>query len=121
VAIWALRVAGVLFALAVMGQAVSAGLFVTGDIAMLVMHGVNATVIVVATLVWIVAALLLVRRGRAARQLIVMGLIALVITVAQMAVGGARILWLHIPIGVGMFAMALRMVTAAFAFGKETS
>jgi hypothetical protein len=46
---------------------------------------------------------------------------ALVVTLAQIAVGSSRILWLHIPLGVGMFAMAVRFAAAAFTYGKERS
>ncbi|TCO52809.1 hypothetical protein [Actinocrispum wychmicini] len=121
IALWALRVAGVLFAVAVMGQAVFAGLFVTGDVGMLDMHGLNAAVVVVATLVWIVVAIILAVKYKNARELILIGVGALVITVVQMAVGGARILWLHIPLGVGMFALAVRMLGLAFSYGRERS
>jgi hypothetical protein len=108
-----MRLAGVLFAVAVMGQAVFAGLFVTGDLTMLDMHQVNAIVVAGSALLWIVAAIPLGRR------LIMMGVVALVLTVVQMAVGGAHILWLHIPLGVGMFAMAVWFATTAFTYGKE--
>lgn len=121
IATWALRVAAVLFAVSVLAQSVFAGLFVTGDVGMLDMHGVNAAAVAVAAVIWIVTAILLAVKNRDARRLIIMGVAALVITVAQMALGGSRILWLHIPLGVGMFAMGLRMVAAAFAYGRERS
>jgi hypothetical protein len=121
VALWALRLAGVMFALAVLGQAVFAGLFVTGDLGMLTMHQVNAAVVAVSALLWILAAILLVVADRAPARLIVMGVVALVLTVAQTAFGGSRILWLHIPLGVGMFALAVRLVALAFAYGKDRS
>jgi hypothetical protein len=119
VALWGLRLAGVSFALAVMGQAIFAGLFVTGDLAMLNMHVANAAVVLFAALLWIIAAILLAISDRAPKRLIVIGLVALVLTGAQMAVGGSRVLWLHIPMGVGMFALAVRMLAMAFAYGKE--
>jgi hypothetical protein len=121
VTLWALRLAGVMFALAVLGQAVFAGLFVTGDLGMLTMHQVNAVVVVASALLWILAAIVLAVADRAPARLVVLGVIALVLTVAQMAVGGSRVLWLHIPMGVGMFALAVRLVAVAFAYGRDRS
>jgi hypothetical protein len=120
-ALWGLRLAGVLFPLAVLAQAVFAGLFVTGDIALLDMHQVNAFVVLAAAVLWIIAAVVLSRAADASRGLIVLGVAALVVTLAQIAVGSSRILWLHIPLGVGMFAMAVRFAAAAFTYGKERS
>jgi hypothetical protein len=121
VAVWLLRVAGVLFALSVLAQAVLAGLFVTGDVGMLTMHGTNAVVVAVAALLYIVAAIILVRKDRGARRLVILGVVAFVLTFVQIAVGGAQILWLHIPLGVAIFATAVRLVGLSFAYGKEPS
>jgi heme A synthase len=111
----------VLFAIAVLGQAVLAGLFVTGDVGMLTMHGINAIVVAVAALLYIVAGVLLARKDHAARRLVIIGVIALLTTVVQIALGDAQVLYLHIPLGVGIFATAVRMVSSGFAYGKEPS
>ena len=121
VALWALRLAGVMFPLAVFGQAIFAGLFVTGDLGMLNMHQVNSAVVLFTAVLWVLASIVLVVADKAPGRLIVFGVVAIVITVAQMAFGGSRVLWLHIPLGVGMFTMGLRLLAAAFGYGKERS
>src|SRR4051794_15230858 len=119
VTVWLLRVAGVLFALAVLGQAVLAGMFVTGDVGMLTMHGLNAVVVAGAALLYAIAGIPLARKDRAARRLIILGTVAFVLAFVQIALGGAQVLALHIPLGVAIFATAVRMVALAFAYGKE--
>ncbi|MET0235490.1 MAG: hypothetical protein ABW224_12670 [Kibdelosporangium sp.] len=115
VGLWALRVAGIMFLAAVLAQAVFAGLFVTGEVEFLDMHAVNANVIVFAVVLWIVASLVV----RAPRRVVVGGVVALAVSVAQVGVGFARILPLHIPIGVAMFAMGVRLVQLAFSYHGE--
>jgi hypothetical protein len=117
--VWLLRVAGVLFALAVLGQAVLAGMFVTGDVGMLTIHGFNAIVVAIAALLYAIAGIALRRKNRAARRLITLGAVAFVLAFVQISLGGARMLALHIPLGVAMFAAAAQMVSLAFAYGKE--
>lgn len=119
VAVWFLRVAGVLFALAVLGQAVLAGMFVTGDVGMLTIHGFNAIVVVVAALLYAVAGIVLARKDRAARRLITLGAVMFLLAFVQIALGGSRVLAVHIPLGVALFAGAAQMVSRAFAYGKE--
>ncbi len=120
-ALWALRLAGVVFALAVFAQAVLAGLFVTGDLGMLTMHQVTAAVVLFSAVLWVLASVVLVVADKASGRLILFGVIAIVVTIAQMALGGSRVLWLHIPLGVGMFTMGLRLLATAFGYGKERS
>ena len=118
-AVWLLRVAGVVFAVAVLGQAVLAGMFVTGDIGMLTIHGLNAIVVVAAALLYAVAGFMLVRKDRTARRLIAVGLGAFVVAFVQIAVGGSQVLVVHIPLGVAMFAMAAQMMRLAFTYDRE--
>ncbi|GAB3904419.1 hypothetical protein GCM10029964_098120 [Kibdelosporangium lantanae] len=120
-AVWLLRVAGVVFAVAVLGQAVLAGMFVTGDVGMLTIHGFNAIVVVAAALLYAIAGIMLVRKDRTARRLITMGLGAFVVAFVQIAVGGSRVLVVHIPLGVAMFAMAAQMMRLALTYGRENS
>ena len=113
--LWVFRLASVVFLVAVLAQAVFAGLFVTGDIGFLDMHSVNANVVAFSVAAWVVASLVL----RAPRRIVVGGVLAAVVTVAQVAVGYARMLPLHIPVGVAMFAVALRLAQLAFSYQGE--
>lgn len=110
-----MRLAGVVFLVAVLAQALFAGLFVTGDIGFLDMHSVNAMVVAFAAVLWIIASLVL----RAPRRFVVAGVITAVVTVAQLGIGFARIIPLHIPVGVAMFAMGVRLVQLGFSYQGE--
>jgi hypothetical protein len=106
-----------MFLVAVLAQAVFAGLFVTGDVGFLDMHAFNANIAAVSVALWFIAALVL----RAPRRIVITGVIAAVVTVAQVGIGFARIIPLHIPVGVVLFAAALRLVQLAFTYqgGRE--
>ncbi|WP_237774694.1 hypothetical protein [Actinosynnema sp. ALI-1.44] len=113
--IWVLRGAGVLFLLTVLGQALLAGLFVTGDIGFLAMHEVNGSIVGLAAMVWVAAALVL----RAPRRMVLVGLGAFLATGAQIGLGHARGLQLHIPLGVLLFGAAVALTTMSFAYRAE--
>jgi hypothetical protein len=113
--LWVLRVASVLFLVAVLAQALFAGLFVTGDVGFLDMHSLNASVIAFSAAACFVASLIM----RAPRRIVHVGLIASLMTVAQIAAGFLRIIPLHIPLGVAMFGLGLRLVQLAFSVNGE--
>lgn len=110
-----MRVASVLFVVAVLAQALFAGLFVTGDVGFLDMHSLNAGVIAFAAAACFVASLIM----RAPRRIVHVGLVASLMTVAQIAVGYSRIIPLHIPLGVAMFALGIRLAQLAFSYKGE--
>jgi hypothetical protein len=109
--LWALRVAGVVYLVGVLAQALFAGLFVTGDVGFLDMHSLNASVIAFAAVAWFITSLIV----RAPRQIVTAGIAASVMVVAQIAAGYLRILPLHIPLGVVMFGIGHRLVQLAFS------
>jgi hypothetical protein len=113
--LWALRVTGVVYVVGVLAQALFAGLFVTGDVGFLDMHSVNASVIAFSAVAWIVTSLIV----RAPRQMVIAGIAALVMAVAQIAAGYLRVLPLHIPLGVVMFVVGHRLVRLAFSDRAE--
>jgi hypothetical protein len=113
--LWALRVTGVVYVVGVLAQALFAGLFVTGDVGFLDMHSVNRSVIAFSAVAWIVTSLIV----RAPRQIVIAGVVAAVLAVAQIAAGYLRILPLHIPLGVAMFAIGHRLVQLAFSYRAE--
>jgi hypothetical protein len=76
-----------LFLLAVLVQAGLAGLFVTGDVNMLKIHGINAGVVAAAVVVWIISAVLLWRPVHGPAWPIAAGVAALTAVLGQLALG----------------------------------
>jgi hypothetical protein len=114
-AAWLLRVLVLLTAVLVLLQPVSAGLFVTGDVGMLGMHSAGHIFIALVLMLQIVAAILVWRPGRGPSWPIwaTVGLFFLVET--QAGFGFARMLALHIPLGVLTFGLAVAMLIAAWS------
>ncbi|NUW31770.1 hypothetical protein HTZ77_10065 [Nonomuraea sp. SMC257] len=96
-----LRVAIAVQTLAVLVQAVTAGLLLSSPGGR-TLHATTALVVVVAVLVHLVAAI--VTRRRAA---ILPAVAMLVMTLAQVALGVAHVKVLHVPVGVLMFGASL--------------
>jgi hypothetical protein len=113
--VWVLRVAGVLFLLAVLGQAALAGLFVTGDTGFLDMHEINGVVVGVSAIVWIIASLVL----RMPVRTVLVGVAAFLATGAQIALGQSRGLVLHIPLGVALFGAGIALAALSFSYRTE--
>ncbi|CAM3833238.1 hypothetical protein KIPE111705_27240 [Kibdelosporangium persicum] len=113
--VWLLRTAGVLFLVAVLGQAVLAGLFVTGDTGFLDVHEINSTVVGLAAIAWIIASIVL----KAPLRMVLVGVAALLATGAQIGLGHARGLGLHIPLGVALFGAGITLTTLAFSYRTE--
>ncbi|RSM77704.1 hypothetical protein DMH04_34925 [Kibdelosporangium aridum] len=113
--VWVLRTTAVLFLLAVLGQAVLAGQFVTGDTGFLEMHEINSTVVAVASIVWVVASLVL----RAPLRMTLAGVAAFLATGAQIGLGHGRDLGLHIPLGVALLGAGIALISLSFAYRLE--
>lgn len=99
---WLFRVASTVSAIMLFDQAVFAGQFLDGAFGSLHTHRENATLAGISVLVTLVAAVLRFRPGRGpawpiAAAVLLFGLIA-----AQIALGFARVIWLHVPLGVGL-------------------
>ncbi|MEU6209598.1 hypothetical protein ABZ891_06760 [Streptomyces sp. NPDC047023] len=91
-------------------QAALAGLFVTGDVGMLDLHGMNAGLVILLALVQTVNAVLLWRRDRALRwPVAVTGGLFLLAAVQQM-LGDARAIALHILLGTVIVAADAALV-----------
>ncbi|WP_217369982.1 hypothetical protein [Nonomuraea antri] len=104
--VWALRVLATAHLAGVLAQAVLAGLFVTGDVDLLAWHrgngGFTHSVLYLQTL----AAFLLWRPARVALwpALASLGLVAM--ELAQIGLGQARVIALHIPLGMAVFGLS---------------
>ncbi|MFG2072337.1 hypothetical protein [Nonomuraea maritima] len=104
--VWALRVTATGHLIGVLGQAVLAGMFVTGDVDLLAWHRDNAGFTYVLLFLQLVAAVLLWRPARFAGwpALATLGLV--VAETAQVALGNARIIAAHFPLGMAIFGMS---------------
>lgn len=114
-AVWSLRVLTLLTAVLVFLQPVWAGLFVTGDVGMLGMHSAGHIFITLVLLLQIVAAVLMWRPGRGPTWPIWTTAGMFLLVGLQAGLGYARMLALHIPVGVLIFGLALVMLVAAWS------
>lgn len=83
-------------------QAITAGLFLSGD-GPTSWHRMGAETIFMVALVQIVLAGLYWRLGGGPRSFFVISIVVIVLEVLQMGAGFNKIFWAHVPIGVGMF------------------
>ncbi|MFC0549118.1 hypothetical protein [Kutzneria chonburiensis] len=89
------------------GQAVLAGRFLSGDVGMLLAHRYNAT----DGLVWLSVGLIVVtvigwRTRQVSGHMPALATALTVMVVVQVAMGFNRVLGVHIPLGVGIIALA---------------
>ena len=112
--LWALRVTVTLAAVVYLFQAVSAGQFLEGDYAFLRVHQLGTTVADVLMFVALVSAgcLKWVARGPLSPFLAVVGTI--IVSQAQAAAGAARLIWLHVPLGVVLIGLVWAIAWAAW-------
>lgn len=103
-----------LAAVAYLFQAVSAGQFLEGDYAFLRVHQLGTTVADVLMFVALVSAgcLKWVARGPLSPFLAVVGTI--IVSQAQAAAGAARLIWLHVPLGVVLIGLVWAIAWAAW-------
>lgn len=107
--IWSLRVTATLHLITVLGQAIIAGRFVTGEVDLLSLHNLNASLVAGLVFFQLVAAILLWRPGRGAAWPLWVSALQLVLVGAQMALGELRLVALHIPLAMVILAMAATM------------
>lgn len=113
-AVWFLRISILLVTASVLIQPVLAGLFVTGEVGLLTMHAANASLIALLVLVQLVAAIL-VRTGGGPGWPIWATVAFFVLVLAQTAIGYARVVALHIPVGVLMFGVIVGLLIATWS------
>lgn len=104
--LWLLRVAVTVHLVMVLAQPVLAGLFLTGDVDAITVHGTVGSVLGAVTLVLVGATLAyVVRRGR---LWVLPAVVALFLAVGmQIGLGYSRALAVHVPLGVAIVASSL--------------
>lgn len=107
--VWSLRVTATLHLVTVLGQAVIAGMFVTGEVDMLAHHNLGATITTVLVGLQLIAAITLWRPGRG--PLWPLGASALQLTLVniQFVLGQERQIAMHIPLAMVIFGLAVSM------------
>lgn len=103
----ALRILIVLDGLAILGQAVLAGMFLGGDSAMLNVHGTGALVVQVLSLLLLITAVLHWRPWHGSGFPALASLALLVATIIQSMTGGADVTSVHVPLGMAMFGLVI--------------
>jgi hypothetical protein len=98
--LWTLRVLLTVHLPAVLAQPLLAGLFLSGDVDAIAVHGTVGTVLAALTLVVVVAALLYVTAGRGAVWVLPAVVALFLAEGVQIGVGYSRSLLWHIPLGV---------------------
>lgn len=99
--LWLLRFLITAYLLAVLAQPVLAGLFLTGDVDAITVHGAIGSALAATGLVLIAATLIyVVRRGRL--WVLPVAVVLFLTTGLQVGMGYARVLAVHVPLGVAL-------------------
>ena len=105
-----LRVAVLLHAALILAQAAFAGQFLGGDAAWVRVHEANAGIIQLTAFVQLILAILVWRPGRGPGWPALASLALLLAEELQMGFGYARLLGLHVPLGVAIFGTTVAML-----------
>lgn len=110
-----LRVLFLLFLIDMLVQVVLAGLFITGDVALLKWHDNNANIFLSTLLFFaLIPALLLWRPARGTSGPIWWILVLFLLIEAQKTLGYLRLIEWHIPVGVAIFGISVGLVVWAY-------
>jgi hypothetical protein len=102
--------------LQVLTQAALAGGFVTGDVGLLDLHSANAILLVLTSGALLPATILLLRPGRGPWWPIAVSITLWSAVVFQIGLGFARIVGLHIPVGMAIMALIAAFTWWAFSY-----
>jgi hypothetical protein len=100
-----LRAVSVLVLVQVLLQAALAGGFITGQVSLLGLHSANGILLFLTSGLLVVVAVLLVRPGRGPWWPIVLTTALWFLIAVQAGIGFARLVGLHIPIGVALMGL----------------
>ena len=107
-----LRAVVLLHAALILAQAAFAGQFLAGDSAWVRVHELNAGIIHLVAFVQLVVAILVWRPGRGPGWPALASLALLLAEELQLGFGYARMLALHVPLGVAIFGLTVAMLVA---------
>ena len=112
-----LRVASGLLILAVLLQAITMGLYLSGHDSMLSLHRTGAILTAVLALLQVIAALLYFAGNRSASPILATSVAMLVALILQLSFGFAHNVAIHIPLGVVIFGGLARLALLVAAEG----
>lgn len=115
-AIWPVRISASVAALLLLDQAVFAGQFLSGTFAALHTHRENATYAGITVLVTALCAGVLWRRGRGPAWPLLACLALFALIAVQIMLGFARVLALHVPLGVLTIMAGLHLAVWSWRF-----
>jgi len=118
---WALRVTITLHALAVLVQAVFAGRFMSGDFEFLDAHFINSQVVGALGVAQMVFGFLYWRPGGGPLRVAMACLAVFIAEPLQIAAGILRVIGVHVPLGVSVFAASVVLTIWAWGptFGRR--
>jgi uncharacterized membrane protein (UPF0182 family) len=119
VTLWLLRAVVTVHLVAVLGQPVWAGLFLTGDVDAITVHGTVGSLLAAWGLLTAGVALAYVVGGRGPLWVVPLALAHFLATGFQIGAGYGRDLGLHIPLGVGLVVVAV--VLAAWVWSPAAA
>jgi hypothetical protein len=111
-----IRVIAVVLLAQVLVQAGLAGAFISGDVSLLGLHSANGVLLELTSTALIPAAVLLLRPGRGPWWPIVFSVVLWFLVSAQIGFGFARLIGMHIPLGVAIFGMVCGLTWWAFSY-----
>ncbi|MFB9744993.1 hypothetical protein ACFFOU_28095 [Pseudonocardia sulfidoxydans] len=114
VSLWLLRGIVTVHLLAVLCQPVLAGLFLSGDVAAIEVHGIAGSAVAMLTLVAIGVAIAYVAAGRGRLWVLPVAVVLFLVEGFQIGVGYAHELQLHIPVGVAIVVVSVLLAVWAW-------
>ncbi|MEU3778820.1 hypothetical protein AB0F11_37585 [Streptomyces sp. NPDC032472] len=111
-----MRATAVLVLLDTLAQAALAGLFVTGDLDLLAWHSANADILAALTLLQTAAVAVVWRRLGGPAWPLAASIALAALVGSQQALGEARVLAAHMPLGMTIFGGAAAMVCWTFTY-----
>ncbi|MDX6764916.1 hypothetical protein SIN09_37435, partial [Streptomyces sp. F8] len=114
-----LKAATVLQTLALFFQASTAGLLLSSSRGY-AMHDYGSKVMYAAAMLYVLAAVLAWRPGGGSARPVLYSVGFLLLASVQVALGVAHVAWLHVPLGVVMFALSALDLRAATQLGRPT-
>ena len=111
-----IRILAVVVLLQVLTQAALAGGFITGDVGLLGLHTANGMLLVLTSAALLPATIVLVRPGRGPWWPIVVSIALVSAIVFQIGLGFARLVGLHIPVGMAVMGLTAALTWWAFSY-----
>lgn len=115
----ALRVLIILNGLAILAQALFAGMFIGGDAAMRNVHGMGAFAVLILGVVQLVVAVLYWRPWRGSGFPALASLVLVLAAVVQSITGGSGVTAVHVPLGMLMFGLVIWLVVWALLPARQ--